>query len=314
MAIYILRRVIAMVPTFILITIFVFAVIRFIPGDIADIMVENFQYADDREELRRRLGLDQPVYIQYVEWVGGMLQGDFGTSLWTQQTITEELRRRLPVTIQLGLMSIGLTVIVAIPIGVLSAMRQDTGIDYGARSVSILNLSMPDFWVATLVIVFPSIWWGVNMAPRYVPIWVDPIASILALVTPAIILGLSRSASVMRMTRAMMLEVMRQDYIRTAQAKGLHSARIIQRHAIKNALIPVITVIGLQIPLILGGTVIIETIFNLPGTGRFMLDSIRQRDYPLLQATVVVFALFVMFTNLVVDLFYGYLDPRIRYS
>lgn len=309
-----MRRVIAMVPTFFIVSIIVFSMVRLIPGDIVDIMVDNYQYADDKVELRRELGLDDPVPIQYVKWITGILTGNFGESLWTGTSIISELRYRLPVTFQLGVLSIGLTVLFAIPVGVISAVKQDSLIDYLARGFTILNLSIPAFWLATMVIVFPSIWWGMSVARRWTPFTEDPLASIAATLLPATLLGLSRAAAVMRMTRAMMLEVLRQDFIRTARSKGLSNYRVIQRHAVKNAMIPVITVLGLQVPSVLGGSIIIESIFNLPGTGRFMLDSIQQRDYPLLQATALVFTIFVMVTNLVVDVVYGYLDPRLRLS
>jgi peptide/nickel transport system permease protein len=193
-------------------------------------------------------------------------------------------------------------------------VKQDTLPDYAFRSFAVLHLSIPDFWLAVMIIVLPALWWQVNVQSGWVPFFENPLASLKAIMIPAIILGLSRSASVMRMTRAMMLEVLRQDYIRTARSKGLGSMPVIYRHALKNAMIPVVTVLGLQIPAILGGSIIMESIFNLPGTGRFMLNAIQERDYPLIQATTLIFAIIVMFTNLLIDLLYGFLDPRIRYA
>ena len=313
MAQYIVRRVFLMVPTLLIVSMIVFSLIRLIPGDIAEIMVENRKYASDVDELRHKLGLDQPLPVQYAKWLGGLATGDWGTSLWTGRTIGEELRHRIPLTLQLGAMTMIISLLISLPIGVLSATRQDSAADYTARSAAILALSFPPFWIATLLLVFGSIWFG--WAPRqWVPFTRDPLGSIMSLLVPAIILGVDRAASLMRMTRAMMLEVLRQDYVRTAWAKGLRERVVVTRHALRNALIPVVTILGLQVPAILGASVVIETIFNLPGTGKFMLDAIQARDYPMVQIMDVVFAGFVLLTNLLVDVAYGYIDPRIRFS
>lgn len=310
---YIIRRTLLMVPTLLIVSIIVFSLVRLIPGDIAEIMVENRKYASDVDDLRRKLGIDQPIPVQYVKWLGGLATGDWGTSLWTGRTIGEELRHRIPLTFQLGVMTMVISLVIAIPIGVLSAIRQDSAADYVARSAAILGLSFPAFWIATILLVFGSIWFG--WAPRqWVPFGRDPAGSIIALAAPATILGIERAASLMRMTRAMMLEALRQDYIRTAWSKGLRERVVVTRHALRNALIPVVTILGLQVPAILGGSVVIETIFNLPGTGKFMLDAIQARDYPMVQIMNMVFAAFVLLTNLLVDLAYGFIDPRIRYS
>jgi len=313
MAQYVLRRFLLMIPTLLIVSMIVFSLIRLIPGDVAEIMVENRRYASDVEELREKLGLNKPLPVQYLEWLGGLLTGDWGTSLWTGRTISEELRYRIPLTLQLGLMTMAISLIVAIPIGVLSAIRQDSAVDYLTRSLAILGLSLPAFWLATILLVFGSIWFG--WAPRqWVPFGENPAGSFMALLIPATILGVDRAASLMRMTRAMMLETLRQDYIRTAWSKGLRERVVVTRHALRNAFIPVITLLGLQIPAILGGSVVIETIFNLPGTGKFLLDAIEARDYPMVQIMNMVFAAFVLLTTLAVDLAYGYLDPRIRFN
>ena len=215
MAQYILRRLLLMVPTLLIVSLIVFSLIRLIPGDIAEIMVENRKYANDVDELRHKLGLDQPLPVQYVKWLAGLTTGNWGTSLWTSRTIGEELQHRIPVTLQFGLMTMLISLIVPFPIGVLAAIRQDTPADYAMRSAAIFGLSMPPFWLATILLVFGSIWFG--WAPRqWVPFARDPMGSILALSVPALILGIDRAASLMRMTRAMMLEVLRQDYVRTA--------------------------------------------------------------------------------------------------
>lgn len=310
---YILRRLLLMIPTLLIVSMIVFSLIRLIPGDIAEIMVENRRYASDVDELRAKLGLDQPVAVQYLRWLGDLATGDWGTSLWTGRTIGEELRHRIPLTLQFGLMTMIVSLVVSIPIGVISAIRQDSAVDYTTRSAAILGLSLPPFWLATLLLVFGSIWFG--WAPHaWVPFSRDPVGSVLALLVPAVILGIDRAASLMRMTRAMMLEVLREDYVRTAWAKGLRERVVVTRHALRNALIPVVTILGLQVPAILGGSVVMETIFNLPGTGKFMLDAIQARDYPMVQVMNMVFAAFVLFTNLAVDLLYGWINPRIRYS
>ena len=310
---YALRRLLLMIPTLLIVSMIVFSLIRLIPGDIAEIMVENRRYANDVEKLRAKLGLDEPLPVQYAKWLGGLLTGDWGTSLWTGRTIGEELRHRIPLTFQLGVMTMAISLAIALPIGVLSAIRQDSAVDYLTRSLAILGLSLPAFWLATILLVFGSIWFG--WAPRQ---WVrfgdDPTGSLLALAVSATILGVDRAASLMRMTRAMMLETLRQDYIRTAWSKGLRERVVVTRHALRNAFIPVITLLGLQVPAILGGSVVIESIFNLPGTGKFMLDAIQARDYPMVQVMNMVFASFVLLSTLAVDLAYGYLDPRIRYS
>ena len=251
--------------------------------------------------------------MQYVKWLAGLTTGNWGTSLWTSRTIGEELQHRIPVTLQFGLMTMLISLIVSFPIGVLAAIRQDTPADYAMRSAAIFGLSMPPFWLATILLVFGSIWFG--WAPRqWVPFARDPMGSILALSVPALILGIDRAASLMRMTRAMMLEVLRQDYVRPAWAKRLRERVIVTRHVLRNAMIPVVTILGLQVPAILGGSVVMETIFNLPGTGKFMLEAIQARDYPMVQTMNMIFAAFVLFTNLAVDVAYGYIDPRIRLS
>jgi len=309
---YIVRRLLLVIPTLFIVSLIVFSLIRMIPGDVAVLMVENYRYADDIPMLRQKLGLDKPLHEQYLSWVGNMLRGDFGESLWTRRSIVEELWNRIPVSLELGILTIIISLLIALPIGIYSALRQDTKTDYVARSFAIAGLSIPGFWLATMIVVFPAIWFRWSPPLQYVPFSKDPLANLWQFAIPSLILGVERSASVMRMIRAMMLEVLRQDYIRTAWSKGLQEMVIVYRHALKNAMIPVITIIGLQIPFIMGGSVIMESIFALPGMGRFMIEVISQRDYPMLQAVNIVFAALVVFTNLLVDITYAYLDPRIR--
>jgi peptide/nickel transport system permease protein len=267
-----------------------------------------------RAALEAALGLDQPMVSQYFRWIGAFLfEGSLGQSLWQSTSVMEEILHRLPVTFELGLMSLIVALIVGIPIGVYSAVVQDTVGDYIARSFAIIALALPGFWVGTLVMVFPSIWWGWSPDVKFTPFHVDPLRHLGQLVIPALILGKAFSAVVMRLTRAMMLEVMRQDYIRTALAKGLAPRTTILRHALRNALIPVVTLVGLQAPVLVGGAVIMEQIFVIPGMGLLLLEAVSQRDYPIITGVFLVVGVAVVLINLLVDLSYGLLDPKVRY-
>jgi peptide/nickel transport system permease protein len=243
-----------------------------------------------------------------------VVQGNLGESLWTKRSVLEEMARRLPVSLELGALAILVALCLALPVGVLSAVRQDTLQDYTARSLAILGLSVPGFWKATLVIVLPSMWFGWAPPLQFTPFVQDPWQHLSQFILPAIILGIASGASIMRLTRALMLEVLRQDYIRTAWSKGLHERRVVLKHALKNAVIPVVTIVGIQITQIAGGTVIMETIFGLPGMGRFLVDAIYQRDYPVVQGVNLLIASTIVCVNLLVDITYAYLDPRIRYQ
>jgi peptide/nickel transport system permease protein len=291
--------------------------VRLIPGDIIDLMLSQNDIAADkfsRDQLLAALGLDKPIWTQYAHWMGNiLLAGDFGRSLWQNIPVSELLMARLPVTFQLGAMALVVALVVAIPIGAYSAMRQDTAGDYLGRSFSILMLAVPGFWMGTMVMVFPSIWWGWSPDVKFVPFRQDPVHNLQQMIIPAIILGTSLSAVTMRLTRTMMLEVLRQDYIRTAWAKGLPEKLVVARHALKNALIPVVTLIGLQAPLLIGGAVIMEQIFVIPGMGLLLLDAVNQRDYPIITGVFLIVGVAVMLINLLVDLSYGFLDPKVRY-
>jgi peptide/nickel transport system permease protein len=310
---YIIKRLLLIVPTLLLVSVIVFSLTRLIPGDVVVLMFEEKAYAKDLDALRAKLGLDKPLYIQYMTWLGNVVQGDLGESLWTKRPVLEEMQRRLPVSAELGAMAIVVALLLALPIGVLSAIRQDTIQDYTARSLAIIGLSVPAFWKATLVIVLPSIWFGWAPPLQFTPYAQDPWQHFSQFIAPAIILGIASGASIMRLTRALMLEVLRQDYIRTAWAKGLRERRVVVKHAFKNAIIPVVTIVGIQIGQIASGTVIMETIFGLPGMGRFLVDAIYQRDYPVVQGVNLLIASIIVCINLLVDVTYAYLDPRIRY-
>jgi peptide/nickel transport system permease protein len=311
---FIIRRLLALIPTLIFTSIIVFASIRLIPGDVIDLMLSQNDIAtgNDRARIEQALGFDQPIYIQYFKWLWSALQGDLGRSLWQNTPVTEQLAETLPITFELGLLALIVALTVAIPIGIYSAMRQDTAGDYIARSFSLLMLAIPSFWLGTLVMVFPSVWWRWAPPLEYTPFLEDPIKNLGHMIVPAILLGLSLSAVTMRMTRTMMLEVMRQDYIRTARAKGLGEILVVVRHALRNGLIPVVTLIGLQAPLLIGGAVILEQIFVVPGMGLLLLDAVFQRDYPVVTGVFLVVGVGILVINLLVDLTYGFLDPKVR--
>ena len=314
---YIVRRLLALIPTLFFASLIVFVTVRLIPGNVIDLMLSQNDVAADklsRDQLIAVLGLDKPMWEQYGRWIGGiLLRGDFGQSLWQNTPVAELLMMRLPVTFQLGVMALIVALVVAIPIGAYSAVRQDTVGDYIGRSFSILMLAVPSFWLGTMVMVFPSIWWGWSPEVKFVAFRVDPLHNLGQMMIPAIILGTSLSAVTMRLTRTMMLEVLRQDYIRTAWAKGLSENLIVLRHALRNALIPVVTLIGLQAPLLIGGAVIMEQIFVIPGMGLLLLDAVNQRDYPIITGVFLIVGIAVMVINLLVDLSYGLLDPKVRY-
>jgi len=316
---YIIRRLLLMIPTLLLVTIVVFLTVRLVPGSVIDIMVSERGAgtaggeAMDVAAIRHKLGLDAPIHIQYGRWLWALLHGDLGTSLWTGRPIAGQMFRRLAVTFELGLIAFIVAQLIALPIGVYSAIRQDSAGDFIGRSFAIICIAVPSFWLGTMVMVFPSIWWGWSPPERYIPVTEDLQRNLELFIIPAILLGMAMAGTTMRMLRTTMLEVLRQDYIRTAWAKGLRERIVISRHALKNALIPVVTIIAGQIPVMIGGSVIIEQIFNLPGMGRLFLDSITGRDYAFVSGINVFLATIGMFIILITDLSYAYLDPRIRY-
>jgi len=277
------------------------------------------------ELVRQKLGMDVPIHIQYGRWVGilpkpngegfsGILQGNLGKSLWTDRAITEELRNRLPISLELGIIAITTGLIIALPIGIYSAVRQDTLTDYIGRSMAIIFISVPGFWLATMIVVYPSIWWNWMPPVEYALFWENPVNNLIQFLMPAFIMGMVASGAEMRMIRTMMLEVLRQDYIRTAWSKGLTERTVIMRHALKNALIPVVTVVGLRIPIVISGSIVMETIFSLPGIGRLEIEALNKRDYPVISGMNLVVGAFVLVVNLFVDLTYAWLDPRVQYK
>ena len=316
MTAYLVKRLLLIIPTLILITLIVFLLVQLIPGEVVELMLADIEYQTGQtalDEIRAQLGLDVPIHIQYVRWIGDVLRGDLGKSLWTGIPLTEQIKPRIPVSAELGILSLLVSLIIALPLGVYSAIRQDTIGDYVARSFAILFIALPAFWVGTLIMVFPSIWWGWMPNPRYISFIDNPAGNLGQFMIPAAILGMYLSGTTMRMTRTMMLEVLRQDYIRTAWSKGLKERVVIMRHALKNASIPVVTMIGLTAPFLIGGTVVMEQIFALPGLGQYLLESLQRRDYVAISGINLIIAVVVLVANLLVDLTYAFLDPRIRY-
>lgn len=313
---YIIRRLLLIIPTLFLATLIVFFMIRLIPGNVIDLMVSEQQSVTgmDRQAIEHELGLDVPIYEQYGRWIGNIfMHGSLGLSLWKKIPVTGLILERLPVTIELGLMALIIAILVALPIGVYSAIRQDTAGDYLGRTVSILAMSVPGFWIGTMLMVFPALWWGWSPQVQLIRFVDNPVGNLGMFVIPAAVMGLAMSGITMRMTRTMMLEVLRQDYIRTAWSKGLRERVVILRHALKNALIPVVTIVGLQMPVLIGGAVVMEQIFALPGIGLLMLNAIFNRDYPIISGVMLFMAVFVLLMNLIVDLTYSFLDPRVQY-
>ena len=316
---YLIRRLLMMIPTLFIISIIVFLMISLIPGDVIDSMMQQGLAKRaggglDREALERALGLDVPMYVQYGRWIGDIfLHGSLGDSLRTGEPVVTTIFGKVATTVELGLMAIVISVMMALPIGIYSAIRQDTVGDYTGRSIAIIFIAVPSFWIATMIMLYPSIWWGWSPPVPLIPFKEDPLGNLGQFFIPSFILGMAMAGTTMRMTRTMMLEVLRQDYIRTAWSKGLKERLVVRRHALKNALIPVVTIVGAELPVLVGGAVIIEQIFALPGIGRLLLVSLSDRDYTLVSGVNLVIASGVVVANLLVDISYAYLDPRVRY-
>ena len=329
---YLIRRLLLIIVTLFLVSIIVFLMMRLIPGDVVDMiaveLMRNTGGQIDREALVRHLGLDAPIHVQYGRWLGvlptpdwvtgesgynGIFQGSLGVSLRTEIPVAPKILGRIPVTFELGLLAIVVAVLIALPVGIYSAIRQDTAADYLGRTIAIIGMSTPNFWLALMVMLFPAIWWGWSPPIELIPFTEDPLGNLGQFLIPSLILGTSMSASTMRMTRTMMLEVLRQDYIRTAWSKGLTERVVVMRHALRNALIPVVTIVGSTLPMLVGGAVIMEQIFALPGVGHLMLTAISQRDYTVISGVNLFVATAIVVANLLVDMSYAFLDPRVRY-
>ena len=316
---YVLKRFMLFVPTLLLVTLMVFALMRLVPGDPAELLLMGFegdgQYSEKQlADLRAKLGTDRPLAIQYLSWIWGMLRGDFGVSMYFDTPISEDLGAKLPITLELSAFALLLAFVVAVPLGVISAVRQDTIADYASRIIAIAGVAMPTFWIGILVVYFLVTWFDWLPPLGYADLWQDPWRNLQQMFFPAVALGFYNMALVARVTRSSMLEVFREDYIRTARSKGLREGAVIIRHALKNAFLPILTISGWQVGRLIAGTVVIETIFLVPGMGRLLVDSILHRDYTMIQSIVMVIAFMVLALNLIVDLLYAWLDPRIRYE
>jgi peptide/nickel transport system permease protein len=313
---YLIRRLVSLIPVLLGMSILIFGAMRLLPGDVIDLMagMQSSTSSEQRAVLEHRYGLDRPLPVQYLDWIGHVARGDFGLSMRSQQPIRDELQHKLPITLELALLSILLAIILAVPLGVLSAIRPNTVIDLVARFVGVLGLSIPNFWLAIMLLLVSSRYFGWLPPPIFVPLWSDPVRNLEQMWMPTVSLALVMVANIMRMTRSTMLEVLEQDFVRVARAKGLRESKVITRHALRNAAIPVVTLIGINVGYLLGGAVIVEQIFGLPGIGWLIANSIFQRDYTAVQSVILVAAFLFAVVNLLVDLLYVYLDPRIRYE
>ncbi|HXD94980.1 MAG TPA: ABC transporter permease [Candidatus Acidoferrum sp.] len=314
---YITKRLLLIVPTLFGVAALVFVIMRVIPGDVTLLILGGDQAGriDPAQiaAMKHQLGLDQPLLVQFGTWLWGVLRFDFGTSLWTGQPVIEELLIRLPLSLELALLASMVSVVIAIPLGMLAAVRQDSWVDYVVRVVSIGGLAIPSFWIGILCILLLVIYFGWGPPLEFTPPWVDPWANFQQMVWPVVTVGYRYAAVTTRMTRSTVLEVLREDYIRTAWAKGLRERVVVVRHALKNAMLPVITLIGTEFAFLIGGLVVTETVFTLNGVGRFVVDAVAHRDYPVVQALVFLIAFSFVIVNLLVDLTYAWFDPRIRY-
>ena len=313
---YLARRAVWTIVAVLGVSVLIFFLVRLLPGNIVDIIAgtEGQLSKPQRAAVLKEFGLDQPLPVQYLRWVGSMLHGNFGWSFRTGQPVATLIASRLPITIELALLAVVSVALVAIPFGVVASVSRSARVRTLVQIIGVLGLSLPNFWIAILLIIGASSLFGWLPAIIYVPPWTDPWVNLQQMFLPVLSLGLGLSAVVMRMTRSSMLEVLGQDFIRVARAKGLATRTVLLRHALRNALIPIVTVLGLQMGFLLGGVVITEQIFGLPGLGWTLLNGVYQRDYPVVQGTVMVFAVTFVLVNLFVDLLYTYLDPRIRYE
>ena len=313
---YVVKRLLLMIPTLVGVAVLVFFLMRVVPGDVVELRFageSSFASKENLDKERARLGLDKPLWKQFVDWMGGIARLDFGVSMWTGAPIIEEIRLRFALSLQLAIMSTLIAVLLAIPLGVLAALKQDTWVDYAVRIFSIAGLATPSFWLGIVFILMLLIVFKWLPPMVYTPFWVNPVQNLAQLIWPALAVGYRYSAVAMRMTRSAMLEVLREDYIRTARAKGLWEKLILSRHALKNAMLPVLTVIALEFAFLMGGLVVTEQVFNLNGLGLLFVEWVAHRDYTLTQALVLLVAAVFIFVNFLVELAYAWIDPRIKF-
>ena len=314
---YAAKRIGLFIPTVLLVTVIVFVVMRLIPGDpaLAILSADDAAYTEQElQELRVQLGTDRPIVVQYLDWMSGLLRGDFGTSFWWNGPVMDRLGERIPVTIELAILGIALAVVCAVPLGVISAIKPDSPIDYVSRIFTLVGISIPTFFSGILLTLILIRAFGWLPPLGYENIWDDPWANVKQMMLPALALGFYDMAFIARVTRSSMMEILREDYMRTARSKGLRERIVLSRHGLKNAVLPILTISGWQFGRLFGGTVIIERIFLIPGVGQLLIDAVFQRDFPTIQAIIVIVAVSIVIINLLVDLLYGWLDPRIRYA
>lgn len=311
---YIFRRLVLLVPTVLGVTIIVFLMMHFIPGDPVALLLGDYYTEATAAAIRAQYGLDKPLHIQYFLWLKRLFVGDWGSSIIANRPIFDDLMRRLPITLELIILSMAFALLIAIPAGVIAALRPYSWRDYGAMTTALIGVSVPEFFMGILLILFFSLLWGILPAVGYVPLTESLWGNLQHMILPAVTLGLARAALLTRLVRASMMEVIRLDYITTARAKGVREWAVVLKHALKNALIPTVTVLGLQVGFLIGGAIIVETVFSVPGVGSFGISAISLRDYPQVQAFVLLFALGFVLINLIVDVLYAFLDPRIKYD
>ena len=315
MAKYTLKRILLLIPTLLLVCVIVFALLRLVPGSALDQIVYKYSTAGieiNKEEVAAKLGMDKPAVVQFFNWISDLLHGDMGDSLFQAESVWAIIKRQLPVSLELGIITLIFSNIISIPLGLYCAARQDAISDKVIRIISVILMSLPVFWVGTLVLIYPAKWFGYAPQTMYVSFFKDPLQNLSMFIVPALLGAMSQAGGQIRMVRTMTLEVLRQDYIRTAWAKGVKEKKVLFRHAFRNALIPVITIIGASVAGLIGGSVILESMFNLPGIGQQLVTALSNRDYPLVQGCCLVFSIFVMLINLVVDLCYKWADPRVE--
>jgi peptide/nickel transport system permease protein len=311
---YILRRLLLVIPTVLGVTMVVFLMMRFIPGDPVSLLLGDYYTEEAAATIRQKYGLDRPLHVQYVLWLERLISGDWGRSIIANRPILSDLLRRVPITLELIILAMGFALLIAIPAGVIAALRPYSWHDYSAMTTAMIGVSVPEFFMGILLILCFSLAWDLLPAVGYVPLTQSVWGNLQHMILPALTLGLARAALLTRLIRASMMEVIRLDYVTTARAKGVREGAVVLKHALKNALIPTVTVLGLQVGFLLGGAIVVETVFSVPGVGSFGIGAIALRDYPQVQAFILLFSLGFVLVNLVVDILYAFLDPRIKYD
>ncbi|MBP1736472.1 MAG: glutathione transporter permease [Oscillospiraceae bacterium] len=314
---YVLKRVLLLIPTIFLVCLIVFALMRAVPGDAVDSIVTRMTQSGqtvDADAVRHKLGLDVPAAQQFFNWLADAVRGNLGDSFFQFDTVSNIIARQLPVSLELGILTLIFANLISIPLGLFCAAKQDSIPDYTVRIIAVIFMAIPVFWLATLVLFYPAQWWDYSPPVQYVSFFEDPLTNLQMFLIPSILGALAQAGMQLRIVRTMVLDTMRQDYIRTAYAKGVNQTHVMFQHAFRNSMIPVITVIGFSVGALIGGNVVLENIFNIPGIGQLLVTALGQRDYPVVQGSVLVMSIFVMIVNLIVDIAYKWIDPRIKYD